>query len=137
MKKHLLPKSWPHRLEVADKSLVLVVPGWGFFLRLQLTCAIVEGIEHGKQSADDKNVGVLVEHHLDGRRSVTEQGLAWTWLEELIATDWVLASTELQQAFSGQKLGDSSLYVCSWPLAGHSPAPTYLPCWVTEDRGPF
>lgn len=32
-----------------------------------LTCTIVEGIEHGKESADDKDIGILVELHLDRR----------------------------------------------------------------------
>jgi hypothetical protein len=31
-----------------------------------LTCTVVEGIEHGKKGADNKDVGELVEHHLDG-----------------------------------------------------------------------
>jgi hypothetical protein len=28
-----------------------------------LTCTIVEGIEHSKEGADDKNVGVLMNRH--------------------------------------------------------------------------
>ncbi len=31
-----------------------------------LTCTIVVRIEHGKKGADDKDIGILVEHHLDG-----------------------------------------------------------------------
>lgn len=33
--------------------------------RERLTGSIVEGIEHGKQSADDENVGILIESHFD------------------------------------------------------------------------
>ena len=31
-----------------------------------LTCTVVVGIKHGKQGANNKDVGVLVERHLDG-----------------------------------------------------------------------
>jgi hypothetical protein len=29
-----------------------------------LTCTVVEGIEHGKKGANDKNISILVERHL-------------------------------------------------------------------------
>lgn len=32
-----------------------------------LTCAVVVGVEQGKESADDENVGVLVQRHFDRR----------------------------------------------------------------------
>jgi hypothetical protein len=31
----------------------------------RLTCAVVEGIEHGKESADDEHIGIIGEHHFD------------------------------------------------------------------------
>ena len=46
----------------------------------QRTCSIVVGIEHGKKSADYKNIGVLVQH-LDRKSNIIQERMNTEYLK--------------------------------------------------------
>ena len=58
---HWSPRRLPHHL-IGTVSIYHVLHE---LVGHVLTCTVIEGIEHGKERADDKNISILIERHRD------------------------------------------------------------------------
>ncbi len=84
--RHWLPMRLPHHLEGWGQVSVCVYPRPDKDAQpdskmgdaLQLTCAIVVGIEQGKECPDDKDVCVFGKHHFGGSRAAGQTAVGKT-----------------------------------------------------------